>query len=1119
MALLKNLGGFMSIKRCMSSFIGGGLLLASTLSLGAQAAPGHKADYYPNFAPDTARISGAINNNQLATLAGSQMTNAVASNDTGALPASQTIRNVTLQLKRSDAKQKQFDNYVRQLTTPGSPYFHHWLTAAQLATFGPAQADITKVTQWLQSQGMASIRVAPSGTMIQFSGTAQALGHAFHTELHSYTVDGQKHFANSSAQQIPAALTPLVKGVVSLHNFFPKPQYHNVGLVQKDKTTGKWKNLAKSSAAPQFTVPGSPIDPQISYDVAPADFNTIYNVNPLWNQSTPIRGAGQTIAVIERTDVLPADVASFRSAFLPADAQGVVSYQNPAAYVGDTSCLDPGRNPDEGEAALDAEWVGAAAPDANITLASCDDTNSAMFGPLQAAQNLIYAGFSGSPVPSVISLSYGECEDYNEVDPTIDTAGGLWELAASMGITVFVSTGDSGSVGCDDHAAASTHGLAVNGLASSPFDVAVGGTDFNDFTNYNYAPYWASSNSPLYSSALSYIPEMTWNNSCASSVVFPLYGYADALTLCNSQFAYNNNLINTAGGSGGVSSIYMQPEWESGIYGQVNYSSRTLPDVSLFAASGFFGHALVYCMSDVILNQGGNPNAPPIVDGAPCDYTNPADTVFNSAGGTSFAAPAMAGVQALINQAAGQQQLGNVTPVFYALAAKEYGTNGSPNTGTLQACNSSQGSAIGAACIFNDVTVGDIDEPCYAGTSGCYSSDAASEFGIAVGANSNSLTLAPAWKAGTGYDLATGLGSINVTNLANAVAKFYQPFERGYIPPDDFMASASAGLLTDGNSDIALVDPVKGLFTAIGMKGSTVIQQTANQPTPVGYTVGAVGFFGGDFEAALAWTGPGNTLYICSTDAQGQCNNYNTSTSGGPYPAGWQLVGEAVPDGTGVSQIFWFNAATAQFGWWSFSDGGYYQPSISALTTVTPGYVPHLADVNGDGFSDIVWTGVNDNSVYVWINNQQGGYTAHRIADHPAGYTLFGAGDVNGDGKTDLIWTSPATNQMAWWDMDGFTVTNQQTRSITPGYTMASIADFDGDGLVDILWVGTAGDAYEWQSTGDHFQSQRVADVTGKPLVIPAGMQVQANRLQGSATGTQGDAFSIVTPGEGGGRF
>ncbi|MBB6189321.1 protease pro-enzyme activation domain-containing protein [Rhodanobacter sp. MP7CTX1] len=1095
--------------RSTSWLAGAGLLLTGAFSAGAHAMPAQAANYYPNYSPDTARITKAVDNSTFVP-AGTVPALAVSANDAGALPSTQTIRNVVLLLKRSDAKQKQFDAYVHQLSTPGSSYFHHWLSATQAGTlFGPAQADISKVTDWLKAQGMTSVEVLPTGTMIRFSGTANALGHAFHTSLHSYSVNGQKHFANTDRQQIPAALAPVVAGVASLNNFFPKPQYHNVGTVTRDKKTGKWKSIAKAGGAPQFTVPGGDIIPETTYDVVPADFNTIYNVNPLWNEGTPVRGAGQTVAVLERTEVLPGDIQAFRSAFLPANTAGTVSFVNPGIFPGDTSCTDPARNGDEPEAALDTEWAGAAAPDANIEFATCDDTNSATFGPLQAAENIIIGRLIGNPEPSILSLSYGECEQDDMTDAsTLGLANGMWELAASEGITVFVSSGDSGSVGCDDNQPAATHGLSVNGLASSPFDVAVGGTDFNDFTNYG--PYWTSANLAHYQSAVGYVPEMTWNDSCASSVIYTLLQFPDGITACNDPTVGQEGLISTAGGSGGSSIMNAQPVWQIGIYGQSNENARTLPDVSLFAANGFFGHALVYCMSDVIQNSSGDPDEPPVVQGSPCDYSNPDDVVLNSAGGTSFAAPAMAGVQALINQSVGQP-VGNVLPAFYALASKEYGANGSPNTAMLQACNASNGLNISSNCIFNDITVGDIDEPCFAGTNNCYSGATTQQLGIAVGNGGSTLQLGPAWLANSGYSLATGLGSINATNLVNAITKFYKPFQHGYYPPYDFMSNDS--VLTDGYSDIAVVDPVKGTLMSLGMKGSTVLQSVSQAISP-GYSIGAEGNLGGYYIPLLAWTGPDNQLYIWESDASG---GYAKQAVGSPFPAGWELAGQAVTDSSGQSQLFWFNASTAQFGWWQFVNGGELQVNVSALTKVAPGYVPTLADVNGDGYADIVWTSPNNNSVYVWINDQQGGYVAHSTSDRPAGFTLFGAGDFTGNGTTDLVWTNAASNQIAIWTVDGYTVASQHTFNVTPGYTLASIADFDGDGVADLLWVGTAGDVYEWQGNGNGgFGSFRVADRNGNPLVIPAGAKIQPNRLQGGVVaGSAGSVNNVLTPGLG----
>lgn len=1089
----------MRIHKCKPWLAAAGLVLGGVLPLGAHAATplSRPAGYYPDFAPDTARINGSVDNQRLASLKHSQLPAALAKYDTGVLVPTRQIADMSLLLKRSDDKQAQFQGYLSDLTNPHSRYFHHWLTAQQVGTmFGPAQADINKVTQWLTAQGFTVKTVSPDGMIVRFAGTAASVESAFHTTLHGFKVNGEEHFGNLTAQQIPAALTPVVRGVASLSNFFPRPQHVDVGVVARNRQSGKWQTVASATApkgngkaSPDFTVPPGTVDTHTAYDLTPADFNQIYNVKPLWADGT--RGAGQTIVLLERTNVNLADVAAFRQAFLPADATGTVSIVHPNDSANDNSCQDPGIGPDEGEAALDVEWGGAAAPDANIVLASCADTG-ASFGPLLAANLYQQDGEHGLPsqAPPILSLSYGACELQDASDATY--ADILWSSLAAQGATTFVSSGDAGGAGCDQGALFAAHyGASVNGLASSPFAVAVGGTDFNDRGKLDQ--YWTATNQALDQSAISYIPEQTWNNSCASHTLYTLLGYPDGITACNDSVGRGQDFLQIGGGGGGSSFLHSKPEWQVGIYGSTNELNRTIPDVSLFAANGIFGHALVYCMSDASQH------------GTACDYSNPDNVFFNSAGGTSFAAPAMAGVQALINQAVGDRS-GNILPAFYSIATKEFGTNGAPNTGMLGQCNSSNGTGVGSTCVFNDVTVGDIVQPCWAGSLGCYSGSGtlANQFGIIEGGNGNSQTLSPAWSTNAGYDMATGLGSVNVSNLVHAVVKYNQPLRRGnYVAPADFL-SLDNYFTDDGYSDIALVDPVNGTFSSLAMKGNVVMY---NHPLQIakGYSIGAIGNLAPTFDLLglkvddLAWTGPDRQLYLWASTAVG---GYFPMAAGSPYPAGWTLLGSAIADSSGNQQLFWFNAKTAQFGWWKTDLSlatGLPVVTISPVTTVAAGYNPSLADVDGDGYADIVWTSNADNSVYVWVNDHAGGFVKHRIADHAPGFVLFGAGDVDGDGKTDLIWTNPATHQMAWWNMNGFAVTAQQVRSVGAGYTMASIADYDGDGLADILWVGTAGDVYEWQSTGSGFQSFRVADAFGTPLVIPAGTQVQPNRLQGSA--------------------
>ena len=399
----------------------------------------------------------------------------------------------------------------------------------------------------------------------------------------------------------------------------------------------------------------------------------------------------------------------------------------------------------EGEAALDAEWAGGVAPDAKVELASCADTET-NFGAFIAAQNLLD---SKSP-PAIMSLSYLECEADN--GPSSNAyVNALWQQAAGEGVSVFVAAGDNGAAGCDDFDLPSptwsTGGIAANALASSPYDVATGGTDFLDTFEGTNNKYWTSTNDPIGKSAKSYVPEMPWNDSCGSSILFSFYGYTRSVAFCNSDIG--SNFLNVIGGSGAPSIVYPKPSWQTGVVGIPNDGKRDLPDVSLFASNAFWSHAILFCMSDVA--QGG----------APCDYTNGTDTLFNSAGGTSFTAPQLASIQALINQKAGGPQ-GNPDPIFYKMAKAEYGSASSPNKAKLSACNASKGSSVSSSCVFYDVTVGNNVVPCF-GTNNCYD-PSPTEYGILATSNIYAIE---AYPAATGWDFATGLGSINVTNLVN----------------------------------------------------------------------------------------------------------------------------------------------------------------------------------------------------------------------------------------------------------------------------------------------------------------------------------------------------------------
>jgi len=671
-------------------------------------------------------ITRSVDESKLVTLAGNTRPEAQAKYDRGIVADDMAIDHMLLQLQRSPQQELELQQLIEQLTDKSSPNFHRWLTANEYGErFGVSEQDRDTIKRWLQAHGFRVNVDYTNGILIDFSGTAGQVREAFRTEIHRLDVKGALHFANMSDPRIPAALAPAVVGVVSLHDLRPHKMY---------------KPRVNYSAGGGL------------YLVAPGDLATIYNLNPLF--SGGISGQAQTIVVVEDTDVYTtADWTQFRSTFgLSPYTGGSFTAVNPAPPSGTNNCSDPGANGDDGEAILDAEYASAAAPSATIELASCSDT--ATFGGLIAIQNLLNQ--SATP-PAIMSMSYGECEAEN--GSTSNAAfSAAFQQAVSEGVSVFVSSGDQAAAGCDPDGSSASHGVGVSGWASTPYNVAVGGTDYGDSYAGTTSSYWSSTNSSSYESALSYINEIPWNDSCASVLLAEFNGYGEtygSAGFCNSVIADIYGYWSTVGGSGGPSGCatgapttfgvvggkcagWPKPAWQA-LVGNPSDGVRDLPDVSLFAANGIWGHYYPYCWSDV--DNGGTP-----CTGAP-------DT-WSGAGGTSFSSPIMAGIQALVNQKAGGPQ-GNPNPTYYSLAAQEYGASGD------SACNSSLGNAVGASCIFYDVTQGDIDVNC-TGTHDCYRPSGT--YG-ALSTSSSAYQLA--FGTQTGWDFATGIGTVNATNLVN----------------------------------------------------------------------------------------------------------------------------------------------------------------------------------------------------------------------------------------------------------------------------------------------------------------------------------------------------------------
>jgi len=489
-----------------------------------------------------ARIAQPIDETKLTVLKGNTHPLAQPQSDRGPAPSNLPLNRMLLVLQRSPEQATTLDTLLTQQQDKSSPSYHTWLTPAQFGQqFGPADQDIQTITLWLESHGFRVNRVANGRVTIEFSGTAAQVKEAFHTEIHKYSVNGKDHWANSTDPQIPTALTPVVAGIASLHNFPRQPLYRFVGVFSRSKQTGHYQLAGPVSAASALFTGGANcgLAGSSCYGLAPYDFATIYNVLPLWNATSPIDGTGQTIAIVSQSDIYPQDFSDFRSDFgLPAATLNII-YDGP----------NPGKlafQGDELESDLDVEWSGAVAKGATIDLVVSASTTSSA-GVDLSAQYIV-----DNDVAPVMSESYGACE----LD--MGTTGNqfynqLWQQAAAEGISVFVAEGDSGSAVCDRDSSVATQGLSVNGISSTPYDVAVGGTDFDD--SQDPSKYWSSTNNPVtQASALSYIPEMTWNDSCTNSEFLPFTGSANAESDCNnSSSIFWPNFLAPVGGSGGAS--------------------------------------------------------------------------------------------------------------------------------------------------------------------------------------------------------------------------------------------------------------------------------------------------------------------------------------------------------------------------------------------------------------------------------------------------------------------------------------------------------------------------------------------------------------------------------------
>ncbi len=1067
--------------RCLfRGFVGGVFALLLTIAVAGPA-------FAQQAAVNPARITQVVDDSVLTTLKGNIHPLARAQYDKGPANASLPANRMQLVLQRSPSQETALRQFLGSLQDTNSSQYRKWITPEQFgAQYGVSDSDILTISTWLASQGFKVNQVNKAHTIIEFSGSIGQLQTAFHTQIHSFLVNGEQHLANISDPQIPAALAPVVAGLSSMNNFFPKPQHIERQLGKGDKTTGKLTPLLTIGS-------GTATDPYVLF-VVPGDAATIYDSPNAWNTkfsgTTSYTGTGISIGIAGDSNIATSDVDDYRSLFgLPAATPTVVVNGN-----------DPGVNGDVVEALLDLQVSGGLAPGSTETLYTAANTN------LDAGLFLAINRALDDNAVSILNVSFLGCEAFQ------GTAGNqfinsLWEQAASQGITVTVAAGDNGPAGCDNFNTAqqAQYGLQVNGLASTPFDIAVGGTDFDVLTT-DFTTYVSATNTKNFTSALGYIPEVPGNNSTS----------VNGLLSANVPFVDSNGDTNIFAASGGASSCilpqydssgnltgclpvtgaitgYPKPSWQTG--GSLNIPDdnvRDLPDLSLFAAFSDTNPA-AWLVCYTFTDSGETITCAPDASG---------NFEFIGVGGTSAAAPAFAGMLALISQSQGGARLGQANYVLYNLA--------------------NQASLYSTA--FHDITTGNISVYCVAGSPDC-----------------GSNLFETGYNAGAAYDQASGLGSVDVTQLVNDWSKATFTSTTTAFTINGGTAAVSithgqavtlsatvAGAGGTPTGDVAIVSNANqqadtynsNWFTTITLAGGTTGPQSFTNLPGGTYTVWAN--YGGDITFAQSQSTPGIQVTVAKENSVlnlfGENGSGSPLTISGSYPYGTAFSLDAQP--IGLSQVSSPNPAFAT-GTVTFADTAGPLPGSSS------GAAAGVVAINSFGYAEL--------PVYYWstaAHSVSASYSGDNslnasTAATPVAFTITKAATSTtvtsvpaslGSGTftvTTLITPTPLSNATAptgtvTLTTNGNTIGTGMVSAVQDPNTGATLASVAITAMASSLAAGANTVTATYSGDANYTGS------TGTVVVnVVAGLTIAGTNIASITAGASGTSTVTVTPSSG----
>lgn len=603
------------------------------------------------------------------TLAGSRPAWATGSARQAATPGTDVVH-ARVYLPWRDAAG--LDATSKAVSTPGDPAYGHYLTPAQFRQrFAPSQADVTAVQQWLRRAGFSVVHTPDNNQYVAVEGTAAQTEAAFGTKLAEYRTDGLVLRAPESPVSVPAGLAGKVSAVVGLDE--------GTDLIHSDATTGA-KPGKQDHGAPgagfrvgtpcstswgektvttSFAVYGTTTKPLAPCGYTPAQVRGLYGLG------ADDTGAGQTVAFVgaNASPTLAADLTQYSRLHNLPDPQ-LTEDVAPGVYRHPTT---PRQTPGDfyGEETLDAEAIHTTAPGAQLLFVGSSNAGQ----DFDASINHIV----DKHLASIISISYGFTGE-NVPQGFVNSLNGTLAEAVATGIGVFVSSGDDGDDAIDFGGR-----TAVDFYANTPNVTAVGGTSAaivagaggSVFPSGRRAASLPSTSSaaagglygiddpsnPVNQPGWQRSFEVGWQTEQA-----PATGTLSPAATTAKHYTFTGSLgagVFTSGGGGGISRVFSQPSYQRGITdGVVDGSDpsltgtqgRAVPDISALA----------------------DPNTGFLV-GQTQTFSNGTYYDEYRIGGTSLAAPLMAGMAAVANQHAGHD-LGFLNPRIYAAYSQAPGT-------------------------------------------------------------------------------------------------------------------------------------------------------------------------------------------------------------------------------------------------------------------------------------------------------------------------------------------------------------------------------------------------------------------------------------------------------------